>query len=81
MIGKSGGVLQSIHLKRARVYTWLIGVISLAILVTLLVRLFLQFLTPSQPPRLRLVEDIPLPGARNRALRFWAMYVARESSM
>ena len=41
----------------------LVGVILVSMLVFLLVRIVIQFTTPSLPPRLLVVKDIPLPGA------------------
>jgi hypothetical protein len=69
MTAKSGGTPLSTIMKRKKIFIWFVGVICSAILVTLVVRLFLQFITPPPPPQLLLVKDIPLPSALPDAYR------------
>lgn len=69
MTRKSGGALQSRGMKRGRIFTWFVGVMCLGVLATLIVQLFLVFLTPPPSPQLLLVEDIPLPSALPDAYR------------
>ena len=65
----SGEIFQSANIKKGKVFTLLIGVITAGILLALLVRLVTQFVTPPPPQRLLLVQDIPLPGALPDAYR------------
>src|SRR5947209_19247855 len=65
----SGGGLRFMTLQKGKLFTWLVGVLCLGFVVSLLVRLCIQFIIPPAPPRLLFVEDIPLPGALPDAYR------------
>ena len=63
MTVKFGGMSQSLNSTGRSIANMLVGVILVSMLVFLLVRIVIQFATPSLPPRLLVVKDIPLPGA------------------
>ena len=46
-----------------RVFTWLLGIVSISILLYMMVAIVHQITVPPTPQRLTIVQDIPLPGA------------------
>src|ERR1700688_4886494 len=48
---------------RGRVFTWLLGIVSVSILVYMLSAIVHQIVVPPPAQRLIIVQDIPLPGA------------------
>src|SRR5438105_1088048 len=63
MTVKFGGISQSLKSNRGSILMALVGVISVSMLVFLLMRIAMQFISPTLPQRLIVVKDIPLPGA------------------
>ena len=63
MAVKFGGISQSLNSNGGGIVKVLSAVVFVGILVFLLVRIAIQFATPSLPHRLVVVKDIPLPGA------------------
>jgi hypothetical protein len=62
MAVKFGGISRSSRIERRKIFIWLVGVVCLSILISLLVRLAVQFANPPAPSRLAFVQDIPLPS-------------------
>src|SRR5947209_3595184 len=69
MTVKFGGIAQSLRSKREGMVKVLVGVILVGMLTFLLMRIMIQFATPSLPHRLIVLKDIPLPAAMPDAYR------------
>ena len=63
MAEQSGVLAQSPGNVRKNLSSWLIGALCVALLLSLIVGMIIQFANPPLPHRLQLVQDIPLPGA------------------
>ena len=48
--------------RRRFTFTWLMSIICMGLLVFVLVRMVMQFVTPPPPSALRFVQDIPMPS-------------------
>jgi hypothetical protein len=48
--------------RRPLTFTWLVSIICMGLLVFVLVRMVIQFVTPPPPSALRFVQDIPMPS-------------------
>ncbi len=49
--------------RRGRIFTWLLGIVSISILLYMMLAIIHQIAVPPPAQRLIIVQDIPLPGA------------------